>query len=77
MLTGATRGKAIDWTEVVGEVFVVPLATNPRSNWTVLPTGGASAVAAVEKSVEFVRQEYPHARPSEAPSDSGNVLGFP
>ena len=39
MLAGAAGGNPERWRELVGEVELLPLATNPEGNWRVKPMG--------------------------------------
>lgn len=61
LLTAAAGGKPTHWRQVIGEVFVLPLASHPRCNWKVLPDGEPAEIAAVHEAVGLVRQQHPHA----------------
>ena len=59
MLTGAVGGEVDEGRECIGDVVVLPLAKNPRCNWTVVSIGAPEQLAAIEKAVDLVRGEHP------------------
>jgi hypothetical protein len=63
MLTGHAGGAPEQWRDAVGDIVVLSLETHPHCNWTVLPTGSAREIAAVDLAVELVRGDHPLARP--------------
>ena len=60
MLTGAAGGTRKRWAQAVGAVTTLPLTKNPRSNWSVTPTGSVTERHAVFRAVELVRAEHPY-----------------
>jgi hypothetical protein len=62
ILAGAAGGDPERWRELVGEIEVLPLATNPKGNWRVKPMGTNGEVDAIDMAAGIVRQEHPHVR---------------
>jgi hypothetical protein len=62
ILAGAAGGKPERWRELIGEVEILPSATNPRCNWRVKPMGKNNEVDAIDMAAGIVRQEHPQAR---------------
>jgi hypothetical protein len=63
MLSGGAGGKPERWRELIGDVELLPLATNPRSNWRVKPMGTNVEVDIIDMAAGIARQEHPHVRP--------------
>lgn len=61
MLTGEAGGAWGYWHDLIGEVAVLPIATNPACNWKIEPAGTRGQLAAIGEAVHRVRQELPHA----------------
>jgi hypothetical protein len=62
MLSGAAGGEPERWRDLIGDIEVLPIATNPKCNWRVKPMGKNNEVDAIDMAAGIVRQEHPHAR---------------
>jgi hypothetical protein len=63
MLSGGAGGKRERWRELIGDVELLPPATNSRSNWRVKPMGTNAEVDIIDMAAGIARQEHPHVRP--------------
>jgi hypothetical protein len=63
MLAGAAGGAVEIWRKAIGEVEMLSLAFDPRSNWRVTPTGTKAQQAAIASAVEIVREAHPYVMP--------------
>jgi hypothetical protein len=62
ILAGAAGGAPERWRELMGEIELLPLTTNPKCNWRVKPMGTNAEVDAIDMAAGIVRQEHPHVR---------------
>ena len=60
LLSGATGKPAAHWRSALGEVEMLPLATNVLSNWRISPKAGKRDLAAIAQAVELVRAQHPY-----------------
>ncbi|TXC67949.1 hypothetical protein FSB78_18335 [Sphingomonas ginsenosidivorax] len=62
LIAGATETRTSRWDKLIGEVEILPIVFNPRSNWRVAVRGEGDDRDAIEKAVELLRGQHPYVR---------------
>jgi hypothetical protein len=62
VITGVEGGTDEHWRAIIGDVHMLPIATNVRSNWAVAPRGTRREHRVIDKAAEIIRQAHPYIR---------------
>jgi len=60
VITGVEGGTDEHWRTIIGEVHTLPIVTNVKSNWAVIPGGTRRERTVIGKAAEIIRQAHPY-----------------